>query len=156
VAVDLTLILAVLTGLGAAAVGGVYLAFSVLVMPAFRRVGADAATAAMLEINRWAERGPFIVVFLGAALAAIALGMTALIGLPDPVAGLRLAAAVLSLGSTVITVAANVPHNNRLVRDGAGYWPVFQKRWGRLNTLRGILALAAVALLVLPGTSSAG
>jgi uncharacterized membrane protein len=56
----------------------------------------------------------------------------------------------LSLASTILTVAANVPLNNRLVRAGAGFWPVFEKRWGRLNTLRALLALAAVALLVLP------
>jgi uncharacterized membrane protein len=148
--VDLALILAVLTGLGAAAVGGVYLAFSVMVLPAFRRLSADAATTAMLEINRWAERGPFIVVFLGAALAAIALGITTLTGQPEPAAVLRLVAAALSLASTILTVAANVPLNNRLVRAGAGFWPVFEKRWGRLNTLRALLALAAVALLVLP------
>jgi uncharacterized membrane protein len=67
---DLAVILAVLTG-----------------------VGADAATMAMLGINRRAERGPFIVVFVGAALAAIALGVTALTGLPEPAAVLRLVAA---------------------------------------------------------------
>ena len=147
----LTQLLAVLAGMGAAAVGGVYLAFSVMVLPAFRRLGEESASAAMLAINRWAERGPFIVVFLGAALAAIALGITAATGLPDPGAAQRLAAAVLSLASTIITIAANVPHNNRLLRDGAAYWPVFQRRWGRLNTLRAVLALSAVALLVARG-----
>jgi hypothetical protein len=74
----MTLLLAVATAIGAAAVGGVYLAFTVMVLPALARLPAADATAAMREINRRAERGAFIGVFIGAALVAVALGVAAL------------------------------------------------------------------------------
>ena len=67
--------------------------------------------------------------------------------LPDPAAALEVSAGALSLASTAITIAANVPLNRRLEAHGAGVWPAYQRRWTRLNTVRAAAALAAVALL---------
>jgi uncharacterized membrane protein len=156
----MTLVLAVATAVGAAAVGGVYLAFTVMVLSALARLPAADAAAAMREINRRAERGAFIGVFIGAALVAVALGVAALFELPDGsasggagAAALLVTGAVLSFASTVVTVVGNVPLNNRLERDGHAFWKQYLSRWGALNTVRALLALAAVGVLAAAGGS---
>jgi uncharacterized membrane protein len=156
----MTLLLAVATAIGAAAVGGVYLAFAVMVMPALARLPAADATAAMREINRRAERGAFIGVFIGAALVAVALGVAALFELSDRAGSdesashaLLVIGAVLSFASTVVTVVGNVPLNNRLERDGVPAWKPYLSRWGTLNTVRALLALAAVGVIAAAGSS---
>lgn len=140
---------AVATGVGAAAVGGVYAAFSAMVVPALRRLEPAAATAAMQEINVRAERGPFIVLFVGSALAAVALGALALRpGSGDPVEVRHVVAAGLVLGSVALTVVGNVPLNDRLAAQGASYWVEYAGTWTHLNTVRALLALGAVGVLV--------
>lgn len=132
----------VATIIGAGLVGGVYTAFSVMVMPALRRMdGRDAATT-MIAVNRAAERGPFIVVFGSAALAALGLAATALPR--GQVAALVVAGA--SLTSTAITLAVNVPLNRRLEREGAPFWPAYHRRWTAANTVRAVAAVVAVAV----------
>jgi uncharacterized membrane protein len=125
---------------GAGLLGGVYAAFSTMVMPALNRLGHQEATAAMVQINRKAERGPFIVIFASAAVAATGL---AVVALPRG-AGVELAIAGASLASTVVTVAVNVPLNRRLERDGARFWPDYSRRWAAANTVRAGCATIAV------------
>ena len=143
----MTLFFAVATAVGSAAVGGVYLAFAVMVLPAFRRLPAEDATAAMQEINRRAERGLFIAFFGATLLLSIALGATAIGQLSNAEGMLYLVGGMLSLASALVTVVANVPLNNKLARDGASFWPQYNKRWGRLNSFRALLALGAVGVI---------
>jgi uncharacterized membrane protein len=140
-------LLAVATAVGSAAVGGVYLAFSVMVLPAFRRLPAKDATAAMREINLRAERGAFIAFFSVTLLLSIALGATVIGQLSSSTGVLYLVGGILSLASAVVTVVANVPLNNKLERDGVSFWPQYEKRWGRLNSFRASLALGAVGVV---------
>jgi uncharacterized membrane protein len=149
----MSLLLAIATALGAAAVGGIYLAFSLMVMPALARLTAAQATATMQEINRRAGQGVFIVVFLGSALLAVALSLVEVFVLPGETAALLLAGAALSFSSAVVTVVGNVPLNNRLERDGVAFWPQYLPRWTALNTVRALLALAAVGVIVAAGVS---
>jgi uncharacterized membrane protein len=149
----MSLLLAIATALGAAAVGGIYLAFSLMVMPALARLTAAQATATMQEINRRAGQGVFIVVFLGSALLAVVLSLVEVFVLPGETAALLLAGAALSFSSAVVTVVGNVPLNNRLERDGVAFWPQYLPRWTALNTVRALLALAAVGVIVAAGAS---
>jgi uncharacterized membrane protein len=149
----MSLLLAIATALGAAAVGGIYLAFSLMVMPALARLTAAQATATMQEINRRAGQGVFIVVFLGSALLAVVLSLVEVFVLPGETAALLLAGAALSFSSAVVTVVGNVPLNNRLERDGVAFWPQYLPRWTALNTVRALLALAAVGVIVAAGVS---
>lgn len=127
---------------GAGLVGGVYTAFSVMVMPALRRRSDPAATATMIAINRAAERGPFILIFGSTAITALGLAITAL-----PRGGVGdLAFAGASLASTGITLAVNVPLNRRLEREGATFWPTYHRRWSAANTIRAIAAISAVGI----------
>ncbi|RZU62862.1 DUF1772 domain-containing protein [Zhihengliuella halotolerans] len=127
---------------GAGVVGGVYAGFATLVIPALKRLEAPAATAAMVTINRVAERGPFVAVFGAVALAAVALAAsTNAREAPE-----QWWVAAASLSSTVVTVAVNVPLNRRLEREGAVFWDRYARRWGAANTVRAVLASAAVVL----------
>ena len=121
---------------------GVYTAFSTVVIPALNRLGDHEATAAMVRINRKAERGPFILLFASAALAATGLAVAAV----PRGTGVDLAIAGASLASTVVTVAVNVPLNRRLDRDGAPFWAEYSHRWRAANTVRA--GCAAIAVIV--------
>lgn len=125
---------------GAGLLSGVYAAFSTMVIPALSRLGDQEAAAAMVQINRRAERGPFIVIFASAALAAAGLAVTA--APRGAVSDLVIAGA--SLASTVVTVAVNVPLNRRLERDGANFWATYSRRWTAANTVRAGFATIAV------------
>ena len=61
--------LPVAAGVGSAAAGGVYLAFSVMVMPTLRRKPAADAITTMTLINEKAVRAPFMILFFGTAAA---------------------------------------------------------------------------------------
>ena len=132
---------------GAGLVGGVYTAFSVMIMPALGRGDDQAATTTMVAINRAAERGPFILIFGATALAAVGLAVTAV---PRGDVGDLLVAGA-SLASTGITVAVNVPLNRRLEREGAAFWPAYHRRWTAANTIRAIAAIAAVGIAAAAG-----
>jgi uncharacterized membrane protein len=139
-------LLVVATAIGSAAVGGVYLAFRVMVMPSFRRLTPAAATEAMLEINRTAEKGPFRIVFALTLVLSLALPIW-VIGLPGPAPVLFIVGGALSFASALVTIFANVPLNNRLAREGMGFWEHYDLRWSRLNAIRAVLALAAVGVI---------
>lgn len=138
----------VATVVGAGLLSGVYAAFSMMVIPALKRLDDTSAAAAMIHINRKAERGGFIVIFGAAALAAAGLAITAV-----PRAGtVELAIAGASLASTVVTVAINVPLNRQLERAGAPFWNQYARRWTAANTLRAAFAAVAVLIAALPGS----
>ncbi|MHA7191464.1 anthrone oxygenase family protein [Arthrobacter sp. MDT2-16] len=130
----------VATVVGAGLLGGVYAAFSAMVIPALRRLDDEGATAAMIQINRKAERGPFIVMFGVAALAATGSAITA-----APRGNtIELVIAGASLASTIVTMTVNVPLNRRLERDGSTFWNVYSHHWTTANTVRATLAATAV------------
>lgn len=139
----------------AGATGGVYLAFSAMVLPVLNSRPVGEAIGTMQRVNVMAVRPPFMTVFFGGAVASVMAAVTA--GTSD-LGPLRVAGAVLSLASCGVTVAVNVPRNNALARvttggDDAGAWRAFERTWSRANTVRCALALAGAAALAgsLPG-----
>lgn len=130
----------VATVVGAGLLSGVYAAFSTMVMPALNRLDDGDATTAMIQINRKAERGPFILVFASAALAATGLAA----GAAPRGAIMDLVIAGGSLASTVVTMTINVPLNRRLERDGSLFWAEYSARWTMANTVRAAFAATAV------------
>ncbi|WP_314149646.1 anthrone oxygenase family protein [uncultured Leifsonia sp.] len=146
-----TTILIAIAALTTAAAGGVYLGFSALVMPALARSrdGAGAA-AAMNRINVLAPRSSFLIAFLGSALACVAAGVLVLGRLPALDALLALLGAVLGVAGFAITVAVNIPLNNRLAASGddAAAFAAFERPWRRANSARGAVSLVGAASLV--------
>jgi uncharacterized membrane protein len=114
--------------------GGVYFAFSALVLPALRSRPADEAAATMRAVNVAAVRAPFMTVFFGGAVSAVAVVALDLFDEPQP---LRIAGAVLALAAFGVTVARNVPLNDALGRavgaDGGAAWSRVEPRWRRAN-----------------------
>ncbi|GGL81739.1 anthrone oxygenase family protein [Wenxinia marina] len=156
-----SIILAHLTLLAYALVGGVFLAFSDFIMRALLLTSGRGGAEAMQRINREVFRWVFMTLFLGLAVVSVALGVYAVLRLDGPVAVLAGAAGlVYLLGCFGVTVLFNVPMNERLAwmdpaRDAAGdYWTgTYLPRWDllehrphdRLRRLGGVAASGAVA-----------
>lgn len=134
--------IATIVVVGTGVLAGVYTAFSTMVLPALRQESAREATATMTRINSRAERGPFIVLFGGTAVAAVVLGVSGL--LRGSASDVLIAGA--SLSGTAVTVLRNVPLNRGLDRGGAGEWSRYQRSWTRWNSCRALLSIAAVVL----------
>jgi uncharacterized membrane protein len=131
---------------GSGLVGGVFFVFSVAIMPAFARLPERHGVAVMQTINVTIVRAPFITAFIGTALlcaAQVVLAPTDVLG----VAG----AALYVVGGLGVTMALNVPLNNRLTAVDAdapdAFWGVYARRWTVWNHVRTAACLAAAALL---------
>ena len=133
-------LLGTLTAVGCALVGGVFFAFSGFVMPALGRL--DDGASAMRAVNVTAVRPPLMVLLFGTAAACVAVLVVGPGVLPRVGAGLYLA------GTVGVTIAANVPLNDRLERDPST-WPAYLRTWTRWNSLRTAAATAAAVLLLL-------
>ncbi|APE17983.1 hypothetical protein BOH72_24685 [Mycobacterium sp. WY10] len=142
-------ILATVAAIAAAAVGGLFYAFSTFVMRGLDRTGPDAAATAMRGINAEAQaNAPFLVLFLGSALVALVVGIAALrqIGLPG--SGWLLAGAVLALVPLVVTVAVNVPLNDRLAAASLP-WQEYHRIWTLWNHVRSVAPLIGSASMLI-------
>jgi uncharacterized membrane protein len=144
------LLVAAIVGSGLTA--GVLLAFSLAVMRSLSDGAPEAAMAAMQRINVRIVNPLFLLLFLGsAALGAAA----AFVGWRDlPGAGgwcLLLGGAVYLAGPFGITMAFNVPLNERLAAadpaQAATLWPRYVAAWLRWNHVRSALGALATALL---------
>src|SRR6476620_7606444 len=103
------------TALGAAAMGGVFLAFSAFVMPALRDLPGREGAEAMRAINRRAVRPPLMTPLLGTATACAALGVVAVVDPGEPYAWRLLAGgAIYLVGVIGVTGAFHVPRNDAL------------------------------------------
>ncbi len=141
----MTAVATVLAGLTTGLVAGVYLAFSVMVMPALARTPPAPALAVMQRINALALRPVFMTVFIGAAATSVWVLLAQWLpgGARD---GRATAGAVLSLISFGITAAVHVPRNLRIAAlDGGStvdldIWHVISAQWRWGNHLRATCA----------------
>ncbi len=86
----------------------------------------------MRGINAEAQaNAPFLTLFLGSALVALVLGI-----------------AVLALVPLVVTVAFNIPLNDRLA-GGAVPWPDYFRVWTVWNHVRTVAPLIGSVLMVI-------
>jgi uncharacterized membrane protein len=153
------LILATTAAVGSAAVGGLFYAFSTFVMRGLDRTGPAAAITAMRGINAEAQsNAPFLALFFGAALLALAVGVVAAAQLRQPGSGYLLAGAVLAVVAMVVTVAFNVPLNDRLAEldpatltatDAAREWQHYLGPWTAWNHVRTVAPLLGAVLMLL-------
>lgn len=143
---------AVLTGLFA----GLFLAFSMAVMPGLARTGDRTMVEAMQGINTAILNPLFALVFVGAPV--VVLGSVALFfasGAHGSAwwAGVGL---VLLLVVLAVTFAVNVPRNNALdqagaaarIKDPAAVRARFEPVWVRWNHLRALASAAALVCAV--------
>jgi uncharacterized membrane protein len=139
-------------------VGGVFYGFSTFVMRGLDRTGPAEAITAMRGINAEAQaNAPFLVVFAGSALLAVAVGVAAVLRWDRPGSAYLLAGAVLGAVGFLVTVAANVPLNNHLdalspqtlsAVDAAREWRDYLSSWSAWNHVRTATGVAAGALML--------
>jgi len=145
-------LLAFLTALGAATVGGVFFGFSSFVMKALSQLPAAQGVAAMQRINVVVINPWFMGVFMGTLLLSIACGVVALM---SGSSALLAAGLLYAVGTFGVTMAFNVPRNNRLARldasspDAIAYWPIYVREWTRWNHVRTGAALASAVCAAL-------
>jgi uncharacterized membrane protein len=148
--------LTLIAALGAGLVAGIFFAFSAFVMAALGRLPAESGIAAMQSINVAVLNPVFFTAFFGTAAIALVLAIAALIGWSEPGIFYLLAGALFYLlGTIFVTIAFNVPLNNRLASvksasaESASVWAHYLSSWTSWNHVRTIAALMASALFIL-------
>jgi uncharacterized membrane protein len=148
--------LTVLAALGAGLVAGIFFAFSAFIMAALGRLPADGGISAMQSINVAVLNPLFFLAFFGTAMLALVLAVAALIDWSHAGASYLLAGGLLYLVGTIfVTIAFNVPLNNRLAAakpgtaEGAKLWAHYLSSWTTWNHVRTAAALAAAASFIL-------
>src|SRR5919106_3967514 len=103
------------TALGCGLVAGVFFAFSSFVMPALKRLPPAYGIAAMQSINKLAVTPAFMTALFGTAVACLGMVAWAVIVSSERPAALVLAGDALYIVGTIgVTIACNVPLNNKL------------------------------------------
>jgi uncharacterized membrane protein len=154
----LCLLLAVWTALE----GGVFKAFSEFIMRALACPAPIVGVSAMQEINRTVLGTEFVfaIIALGAVTPLFALAaLMSLQGFGTTLIGLAALAYVVFVPG--MTIFGNVPMNNRLDRldpasdEAAAYWPLYLRRWTRMNHARTAGCIVAAALYALAAATLA-
>jgi uncharacterized membrane protein len=153
------LVLTTAAAIGSAVVGGLFYAFSTFVMRGLDRTDPVDAITAMQGINAEAQaNAPFLLMFFGCTLLAFAVGVIAAVQLGRPGSGYLLAGAVLTILAAVVTIAFNVPLNDRLAAldpagliaaDAAGHWQAYLGPWTAWNHVRTVAPLLGSALILI-------
>jgi uncharacterized membrane protein len=147
----LTGVSATATLLFAAALAGVFFAYSISVMIGLDAVKPGQAIAAMRAINVKIQNPLFLMAFLLMPVAGAVTGVLLLV-LGQRTAGLLFlaAAAVYVLGTLVPSFAVNIPMNDALdaARPSAGelarVWSDYSSRWTAWNHVRTLSSLLSV------------
>ena len=149
-----------LTALGCGLAAGALFAFSAFVMAALGRLPAPQGIAAMQSINVLAVTPVFMTALFGTAAGCFGLVVWAAISADGrELALVATGAGLFLIGSIGVTMAANVPLNNRLAAldpadpAAAGQWQRYLSRWTAWNHLRTAAALAAAASLTVALTA---
>ncbi len=148
--------LSVLAAVGAGLIAGFFFAFSICVMEALGRLQPAMGMAAMQSINVVVLKPMFLGVFFGTAIICIVLSTASLLMWPLPGTGLLIAGSLFYLvGSILVTVAANVPLNNKLTvaerhsLEGHDIWARYRSRWTVWNHIRTAASLLAMFAFML-------
>ena len=153
---NLLTITVILALLGSALVAGVFFAFSSFIMKALARVPSNEGIAAMQSINVVVINRSFLGAFMGTAAISLGIAVAAVVGWGTEAAPWFLAGGVLYVvGTFLVTIAGNVPLNDRLAAVDAAdpeavpVWEHYLDRWTFLNSVRTAAALAAVLMFTI-------
>ncbi len=110
-------VLTLLAALGCGMMAGVFFAFSAFVMKALARLPAEQGIAAMQSINILAVTPVFMAALFGTAAACLGLVGWATISWGEgPAAPVLAGCAFYLVGTVGVTIARNVPLNERLAK----------------------------------------
>ncbi|MFF3580072.1 anthrone oxygenase family protein [Streptomyces mirabilis] len=143
-------VLTVLGVLGCGLVAGVFCGFSTFVMRGLAELPPAQGVAAMNAINVAAVRPAFMLVFIGSAGLCAVLAVVTFVVLPDEgTVELLLGSALYLFGTFGVTVVANVPRNDALLKlapgtaEAAVYWRSYVREWTMWNHVRAVASAAA-------------
>ena len=152
----LTHILLWFSAISVGIMAGVYFTFSAFVMRSLDAMAAPSGMLAMQSINRIIVKSSFLPLFFGSTLTCVLLSVLAGIDLAAPGAvWALLGGAAYVVGMFVVTIAGNVPLNNRLEAtladgpDGPAMWAMYMKHWVVWNHVRTLACIASAILLVM-------
>jgi uncharacterized membrane protein len=141
--------------IGSGLMAGLYFGFSTAVMPALRRLRPTAGTEAMQQVNRVILNPLFLLVFMGTGLLCLLLVIGApFSGRPGTV-WIVIGGLLYLVGNVGLTMAVNVPMNNRLdaanplTDEGAAIWADYLRRWTAWNHVRAVACAAATGALTI-------
>ena len=144
------------TALSCGLVAGVFFAFSSFVMASLKRLPLAQGIAAMQSIIIVAVTPAFMTALFGTAAACLGLAGWALISMGGaPLALVLIGCALYLVGAIGVTIAFNVPLNNRLEKlhsrdaGAAGFWDEYVTKWTAWNHVRAAAALVAAATLTI-------
>lgn len=146
--------LLIAAAIGSGLIGGVFYAFSSLIMPAFRKVPADHAISVMRSINVRVMKSSFLAVFIGTGLLCLVTGIQSVFLWEHTRSKLIFAAGGIYLvGSILVTGLRNVPLNHQLaVQKDNGlhdFWFSYTAAWTRWNHIRTIACVVSSGLFIL-------
>ncbi len=149
-------IVTLLSALGCGLIGGVFFAFSTVVMKALGNLPPTQGLMAMQSINTVVLNPWFLTPFFGTAAACACLVIASVLHWSDVRALFWLIGGVLYLvGTLLVTTVFSVPRNNALAAvvptssEAARLWTAYVSSWTAWNHVRTIASLgAAVALTV--------
>ncbi|CAM5590280.1 MULTISPECIES: anthrone oxygenase family protein [Streptomyces] len=149
-------VLIVIGVVGTGLVAGVFCAFSTFVMRGLAALPPAQGVAAMKAINVTALMPAFMLVFMGTALLCAVIAVVTFVLWPDEgTAELLLGSALYLFGSFGVTMVANVPRNDALMKleagtqEAAAYWPTYVREWTVWNHVRTVASAAATVSFVL-------
>lgn len=152
----IVLALTLFAAVGCGLIGGLLFAFSNFMMKTLLQQPGESGIRTMQALNVNILNPLFLFVFMGTAVASAVLALSAVLRLSSPGSPWLLAGCLLYLlGVFGITMACNVPLNNRLAAEDAGtaeaarYWLVYVSEWLKWNHVRTVASFLAVAALVL-------
>ncbi len=141
-------VLTAATAVGSGLLAGVFFAFSGFVMSGLRRLPDRDGAAAMRSINVTAQHPPLMIALFGTSALCVVVIVRAIATWSRPGAGFLLAGATLTIvGALGVTVAVNVPLNDRLAA-GTVTWSRFLAGWDPANHARTVLCLAGCVVLL--------
>lgn len=141
--------------IGFGLMAGIYAAFSGFLMRSLQALKPAEGIRAMQSINRVILKSPFMALFFATSAGALALAIIGLLGmggaasLPAAMAGL-----LYAFGMFGVTVAFNVPRNNRLdatpadSSEAEAVWRMYLREWTFWNSVRTVASTAASALCI--------
>src|SRR5262249_6690083 len=139
--------LTLVAALGCGLIAGVFFAFSTFVMKALARMHPPEGMSAMQSINIVVLTPAFLGVFMRTGGLCVMAVILSLMQWSPPHSVYLVAGGVLYLlGTLFVTIAFNVPRNNRLAAvarsdpNGAIVWSHYGASWSAWNHVRGAAA----------------
>ncbi len=127
-------------------IAGLFCAFAYSVMPGLHRTDARTLVSAMQKINVAIVNPLFMFLFFG---GLVVTGVAAWLYRHDAMAPWVIVGLVLYLVGLVVTIAFNIPLNDRLAAatDPEAARAAFETAWVRWNIVRAVLHTAAFVVL---------